>query len=80
MSGDTKGKVDYYIELVEKRWSDIGACQSCGYHASFHEYLIDDYDIENAIEHNNGRLELSCLSDGGDDHRGVRISLEELKP
>jgi hypothetical protein len=63
-------------KLLESRWDAQGACRSCGYHAALYEHDVLDEQIEDAIDNENGVLELGCFSDDSDGHRGVRVDLK----
>jgi len=68
-------RIEKAKEVLEAKWSDQGACGSCGWHSSLFECYIDDSDIEWAVDENNGVIELGCCrKDGeGDNHRGTKI-------
>lgn len=65
-------------QRIEENWKDIGMCQSCGYHGLVIEHNIDDYQIENALK-TDGIIELRCLNDNDEDHRGIKFNLNDLE-
>ena len=66
-------------KYILDNWSDIGECQSCGWHDGYENHNITDWEIKAALE-SDGILELSCLSKDHDNeecaaHRGSRIRI-----
>lgn len=61
---------------VSKVWPELGACRSCGWHASLHEYHWLEEDIEEAID-DKSALILPCMrgDESGAFHRGARIDI-----
>ena len=64
-------------QRIEENWDDIGACRSCGFHGFFREHEVDDYEIENALK-GDGWMELRCLNDNDEGHRGIMFNLNDL--
>lgn len=65
-------------KILEAKWDAEGECRSCGWHASLFEHDVEDEDIEWALEHDNGILDLPCVSNNYEDsdtHRGVQINI-----
>lgn len=69
---------------LEEQWSDQGDCGSCGWHGALHEYHLDDWEIEDALDNHDGWLEMTCINkDDIEDaglHRGVKIYIGEPTP
>lgn len=71
-------EIERYREKLEKLWDDKGYCRSCGWHACLYEHNVEDWEIQDAIEKNDGILELSCVSKNAFDpssHRVIKIYL-----
>lgn len=75
-----QSRIDQAIKRLEERWSDQGDCGSCGWHGGLNsDYSIDDWELEWALENNEGYLELPCVShnENNHNHRGVKIFIGE---
>ena len=59
--------------IVRSEWGAQGWCRSCGWHSN-----VEEHDLSH-LELKDGRIELPCLADDGDDHRGVRIYVENTE-
>lgn len=65
-------------KILVSKWDAEGDCQSCGWHACLYEHDITDEDVADALDNNNGELELACQNyEYGDPvgHRGVKIKI-----
>ncbi len=70
----TKISIEEARKSFELDFNENGYCHSCSWHSLWSEYSIDDWEIIEAVEKNDGCLELPCLSkdkDEEDRHRGV---------
>lgn len=64
---------------LESKWDSEGDCKSCGWHACLYEHNVTDDDIADALDNNNGEIELSCQNyeyGGPVGHRGVKIKID----
>ena len=74
----TKEQIARGHEILKQKWDSEGSCDSCGWHACLYEHYVDDADIIDAIDNNEGVLMLSCKNyEDGDPvgHRGVKINI-----
>lgn len=70
----TKISIEEARKSFELDFNENGYCHSCSWHSLWSEYSIEDWEIIEAVEKNDGCLELPCLSkdkDEDDRHRGV---------
>lgn len=74
MSGN---QVDTLLAEAERKWDEIGACGSCGWHDLFHNH---ESDIRWQLEMGYETIELLCHSENEDaiDHRGVKFRVTDL--
>ena len=73
-----KIEIDAACRRLENKWDAEGDCKSCGWHACLYEHMIKDSEISEALDNNNGVLELSCQNyEYGDPvgHRGIEIDI-----
>lgn len=75
----TQQEVNAARKRLEAQWDTDGDCCSCGWHAALYEHQVEDWEIANSLDTNNGIIELPCQSKDAEDrysHRGVKISIK----